>query len=284
LSSLGSFLRQLYKYFFSISGISLIFFAKAPGPRGFFLYLEYMLKTYFVVAWRNLRKNKVYSTINITGLAIGMAVGLLIGLWVWDETTANHSFPNHGQLAEIVSITTQNGTAIAEEDASVPTCAELKNKFPDDIKDAALFAYPSPLLTVGDKKISSWGLWTQKSFPVMFSLKMVAGSRQALSDPYAMLISQSTAKALFGQSDPMDKTVRIGNRTDMRIKGVYEDIPDNTNLTGLGFLLAWGNKDNPGDSAQNDWIDHHFGLYVQVTDRADFDKLSARIKDLPNHI
>ena len=239
-----------------------------------------MLKTYLIVAWRNLRKNKVYSAINIIGLSIGMTVGLLIGLWVWDELTVNQAFPNHRRLAEIVSIGTQNGTTSAEEDASVPVCAELKNKFPDDIKDAALFAWSSPLLTVGDKKISSWGIWTQKGFPVMFSLKMVAGSRQALGDPSAMLISQSAAKALFGQANPMDKTVRVGNKTDMRVKGVYEDIPDNTNLTGLGYLLAWDNKDNPGDSAQDDWIDHHFGLYVQVSDRADFDKLSARIKDL----
>jgi putative ABC transport system permease protein len=87
-----------------------------------------MLKTYLIVAWRNLRKNKIYSAINIIGLAIGMAVGLLIGLWVWNELTANHSFKNHGRLADIVSIATANGTSDAGEFASAPTCAELKSR------------------------------------------------------------------------------------------------------------------------------------------------------------
>jgi putative ABC transport system permease protein len=239
-----------------------------------------MIKNYSTVAWRNLRKNKIFSAINIIGLAIGMAVGLLIGLWVWDELTANHSFKNHDRLAEIVSITTQNGTSDAGEYASVPVGAELKRRFPDEIKEAVVFTGANPLLVIGDKKISSWGIWAQQAFPAMFTFKMLAGSQQALSDPYAMLISRSTAKALFGEKDPMGKTVRVGDKTDMRVKGVYEDIPDNTNLTGLGFLLAWDNKDSPGDSSQDAWINHHFGIYVQVGDRVDINKLSARIKDL----
>ena len=232
-----------------------------------------MIKNYSTVAWRNLRKNKIYSAINIIGLAIGMAVGLLIGLWVWDELTANHSFKNHDRLAEIVSITTQNGISEAGEFASVPVGAELKRRFPDEIKEAVVFTGANPLLVIGDKKISSWGIWAQQAFPVLFTFKMLAGSQQALSDPYAILISRSTAKALFGETDPMGKTVRVGDKTDMRVKGVYEDIPDNTNLTGLGFLLAWGNKDNPGDSSEDDWTNHHYGVYVQVGDRVDINKI-----------
>ncbi len=239
-----------------------------------------MIRNYSTVAWRNLRKNKIYSAINIIGLALGMAVSLLIGLWVWDEMTFNHSFKNHGRLAEIVSITTTSGTSEGGEYASVPVAAELKRRFSDEIKEAVVVSGASPLLAVADKKINSWGIWAQQALPGMFTFKMLAGSQQALRDPYAMLISRSTAKALFGEKDPMDKVVRVGDRTDMRVKGVYEDITDNTNLSGLGFLLPWDNKDNPGDSAQNDWYDHHFSVYVQVGDRVDIDQLSAGIKDL----
>src|SRR6201991_554294 len=239
-----------------------------------------MIKNYSTVAWRNLRKNKIYSAINIIGLALGMAVSLLIGLWVWDELTFNHSFKNHDRLAEIVSMSTENGSSGGGEFASAPVGAELLRRFPDEIKETAVYTGANPLLAIGDKKISASGIWAQKALPVMFTFKMPAGSQQALSDPYAMLISRSTAKALFGEKDPMDKVVRVGDRTDMRVKGVYEDIPDNTNLTGLGFLLAWDNKDNPGDSSQDDWTNHHFGIYVQVGERVDINKLSARIKDL----
>jgi len=239
-----------------------------------------MLRNYSTVAWRNLRKNKIYSAINITGLALGMAVSLLIGLWVWDELTFNHSFENHERLAEIVSVTTLNGTSEGGEYASVPVAAELKRRFPDEIKEAVVVSGASPLLAIGDKKINSWGMWAQQALPAMLTFRMLAGSQQALRDPYSMLISHSTAKALFGEKDPMDKVVRVGDRTDMRVKGVYEDITENTNLGGLGFLLAWGNKDNPGNSGQDDWTNHHFAIYVQVGDKVDINKLSARIKDL----
>ena len=239
-----------------------------------------MIKNYSTVAWRNLRKNKIYSAINIIGLALGMAVSLLIGLWVWDELTFNHSFRNHDRLAEIVSVSTENGSSDAGEYASAPVGAELKRRFPDEIKEAVVFTGASPLLAVGDKKISSWGIWAQQALPTMFTFKMLAGSQQALSDPYAMLISRSTAKALFGEKDPMDKVVRVGDKTDMRVKGVYEDIVENTNLGGLGFLLAWDNKDSPADSSQDAWSNEHFGVCVQVGDRVDINNLSGRIKDL----
>ncbi|MBS1603717.1 MAG: ABC transporter permease, partial [Bacteroidetes bacterium] len=239
-----------------------------------------MLKTYLTIAWRSLQKNRLYSLINITGLAVGMAVTLLIGLWVWDEMTANHAFANHSRLADIVSIAKENGVPHGGEYASVPMCAELKRRFPGEIKDAVLVGHAPSALAVGDKNISSWGFWTQRGFPEMFTLKMIAGDRGALADPYAILISRATARALFGQADPMNQVVRVGGRTDMHVKGVYEDIPENTRLTGLGFLLAWDNKDNPADSLKNDWTNHHFSLYVQVNERTDIALLSARIKDL----
>ena len=239
-----------------------------------------MFKTYLTIAWRNLRKNKLYSTINIAGLAVGMAVTLLIGLWVWDEVEANHAFANHRRLADIVSVSMENGVQHGGEYASVPMCAELKRRFPGEIKDAALVGLSSSALAVGDKKISGWGFWAQQGFPEMFTFRMAAGDRGALADPYAMLISRSTAKALFGQADPMNQIVRIGGRTDMHIKGVYEDIAGNTRFTGLGFLLAWENKDNPADSLKDDWTNHHFSLYVQVNEKTDMAILSAQIRDL----
>jgi len=209
-----------------------------------------------------------------------MAVTLLIGLWVWNEMTANHAFANHRQLADIVSIGLENGVRHAGENASIPMCAELKRRFPGEIKDAVLISNAPSALAVGEKNISSWGLWTQRGFPEMFTLKLIAGNRGALADPYAMLISRSAGKALFGQADPMNRTVRIGDRTEMHIKGVYEDIPENTRFTGLGFLLAWDSKDNPADSMKEDWTNHHFSLYVQVNEKTDMALLSSQIKDL----
>ena len=97
-----------------------------------------MLKNYFRIAVRNILKNKVFSSINIMGLAVGMAVALLIGLWIWDEISFNHYHKNHARLGEIVSIETFNGETNTDEFSSVPIAAALRNNYPDEIKYASL--------------------------------------------------------------------------------------------------------------------------------------------------
>ena len=68
-----------------------------------------MIKNYFKIAWRNLLKNKVYSFINITGLATGMAIALLIGLWIWDELSFDKYHKNHDRLAQVMLNQTMKG-------------------------------------------------------------------------------------------------------------------------------------------------------------------------------
>ena len=97
-----------------------------------------MLKNYFQIAYRNFFKNKVFSTINVMGLAVGMAVAILIGLWIWDEISFNHYHKNHGRLGEIASIETFNGITNTEEYSSVPIAAALRNNYPDEIKQVSV--------------------------------------------------------------------------------------------------------------------------------------------------
>jgi putative ABC transport system permease protein len=239
-----------------------------------------MIKNYIRIAWRHLLKSKLYSSINIIGLATGMAVAMLIGLWVWDECTYDHYHDNHGRLAEILSIGTFNGTNTAEPYAAVPLAAELRRQFPDDFRNLALVADAGQVLTVRDKKIGRWGWWAQAGFPDMFTLRMLRGKRDALKDPAVILLTQSLARSLFGDTDPMGQTVLLADKTAMSVGGVYEDLPPNTTISNVGFLLAWDNKSNPGLQNTNDWTNHHFQLFVQISDHTDFASTSARIRDI----
>lgn len=239
-----------------------------------------MLRNYWKIAWRRLWKNKVYSLINITGLAVGMAVAILIGLWVWDEISFNSYHHNHKRLSDILSIQTFNGAITADRYASVPLAAELRNKYPDDFQHLALASSSSHTLVASSKKINEWGMWAQPDFPTMFSLKMVQGGQNALQDPSSILISRSLANILFGDTGPMYKTIRIDNKTNFTVAGVYEDLPQNTDLSGTMFLMAWENKDNPGIAGQSDWNDHHYQLFVQLNGRSDFEKINLKIKDI----
>ena len=241
-----------------------------------------MLRTNFKIAWRHLLKSKLYSSINIIGLAMGMAVAMLIGLWIRDELSFDSYHANHHRLAETMGIETFNGQVTVEVNAAVPLADVLHSRYPGDFKNLALTATNVHVLEAGDKKITQWGAWAQPAFPAMFSLRMVEGDQGGLKDPGSILLSQWLAKSLFGPNDPMGKLVRVDNKTDMRVTGIYEDLPQNTTLSGTDFLLAWDNKDNRGasDSVADDWTYRHFHLFVQLSDAADFDRTSAKIKDL----
>ena len=239
-----------------------------------------MFRNFLQTAWRQLLKNKLYSLINLAGLAVGMAVAMLLGIWVVDELTFNNWHSNHQQLARILSIETANGDITVANAASVPMEAALRSGYSTAFKDMALTAEGGHVLAVGDKKIGQWGMWAEPAFPTIFTFRMLEGSAAALKDPGSLLLSRYAARALFGNTDPLNKTVRVDAQTEMKVGGVYDDLPENTSFYGIGVLLPWANKDNRGTACDADWSDHHFELYAQLAAGVTAEQISARIKDL----
>lgn len=235
-----------------------------------------MIKDSFKIAWRNLLKNKLYTAINIIGLSAGMAIALLIGFWIHDELSYNSYFSNHQKLGRLKSTTTFNGITSTESGIAVPLADELRDQYGSDFKSMALISENTDhILAVGTRKIEASGLWAQPEFPEMFSLHMCAGNQFSLKDPSAILLTQSMAKSLFGDNNPINQIIRVDNTSEMKVTGVYEDLPKNTTFFDTKYLLSWNNKTNWG--LESGWTNHHFELYVQMSDRADFDKTTAKI-------
>ena len=116
-----------------------------------------MIKNYFKIAWRNLIKNKVYSFINIMGLAAGMAVAMIIGLWIYDEVSTDKYFKNYNTLYQVMMNQTFDGKRGSQTALPYPIGEELKTKFPD-FKGVAMCDWGSNRsLIYGDKKISKFG-------------------------------------------------------------------------------------------------------------------------------
>ncbi len=237
-----------------------------------------MLKNYFMVAWRNLLKSKVYSIINIIGLATGMSVALLISLWMYDEFTFDHYHSNHDRLAKIMSTQTFSGETSTYPTTVVPLEKELRTRYASDFKRLSLTWHSTNILAAGDKKISQTGIWAQPDLPAMLTLKMNKGDASAFKDPSSIMLDQSVATALFGDADPINKTVRINNNTDLKVAGVFEDIPLRSGFYGTKFLLPWYNKANWWNTQTAAWSNHGCQLIAEINDHADFDKISAKIK------
>ncbi|MEP6750245.1 MAG: ABC transporter permease [Bacteroidota bacterium] len=242
-----------------------------------------MLKSHLKIAWRSFIKNKTSSFINMSGLALGMTVAILICLWIWDELSFNHYHKNYKRIAIAMSIETINGATTAESFASVPLAGALNNSFPGDFKNSSLIRETSQVLKTDDKSdkiITQTGMWVQEGFTAMFTFKPLKGSLNVLKDPSAILLSQSAAKALFADADPINQTIFLSDKTPVKVAGVYEDIPDNSSFGNTQFLLSWYNNGNPGTQLQDDWLDHHYQLYMELNDNAGFDKTSAKIRDI----
>jgi len=200
-----------------------------------------MFKNYFKTAWRNLVKNKIYSIINILGLAAGMAVAMLIAFWIWDEVTYDKYHSNHAQLAQVMTTFIDNdGKKGTGQAVCRPIGDELRSKFGSDFKNISMASWNfGHVLAVGDRKITANGMWVESNFPSMFSVRMLKGNLNALSDPSAILINTSLAKTLFGDADPINKMIRLDNKDNYKVAGVFEDFPRNTTLSDSKLFLPW---------------------------------------------
>jgi putative ABC transport system permease protein len=240
-----------------------------------------MFFNHFKIAWRNLSRSKVYSFINITGLATGMAVTILIGLWINDEISFNHNFKNHKRIAQVITIQSANGEVSASESMAIPVGKALKTEFPAEFEHVSFSSWPTgSLLAFGDKKLNATGRLVQPEFTKMFSLQMIEGSGDGLSDPTTLLLSQSMATALFGKNRATGNVVRLNNKQQMKIGGVYEDFPHNSSFYNSKVLLPWDIEDNEMKN-QLEWDNHWPALFVQLKENAEVSKVDALIKNVP---
>jgi len=242
-----------------------------------------MFKNYITIAWRNLVKTKGYSFINIGGLALGMSVALIIGLWVNDELSFNKYHHNYDQIAQVMKAGTFQGKHYSGQTyLQYPMLHELQTTY------GANFKYVVPrqgkydaILSIGDKKISKTGTNIGEDGPELFTWKMIYGTRAGLKDVQSIMISASTADALFGAGDPIGKAVTIDNEKEVTISGVFEDFPKNSDLYGLQFARPWEAYllNNPWVKDQG-WQNHFFQIYVQLQPTASFESVDANIRDL----
>ena len=242
-----------------------------------------MLRNYFITAWRNLIKNKAHSAINIIGLSVGMSVAMSIGLWIWDELSFEKDNPAYDRIAQVMQNNTINGEIGTWVAMPFPLGEELRRNYGSDFKYILMSSWTEThFLTVGDKKITKDGNFFEPRAPEMLDLHMLKGTRDGLKETYSILISASMARALFGDSDPMNKMIRMDDKLNVKVTGVYADLPRNTRFSNMAFISPWQLKivkDNFSKERMENWGSNSFQVFVQIADNADMQVLSNKIKD-----
>jgi putative ABC transport system permease protein len=243
-----------------------------------------MIKNYLKIAIRSITRNIGYASINIAGLAVAMSVTMLIGMWVYDEVTFNRCHTNYKTIGEIYQhqADVHSGTTTVMG-GSGALGGELKATYKSDFKHVVRMWWESNhTLSISDHKISQNGTFMDAGVLEMLSLRMLSGDWSALNDPASIVLSESSAMALFGTIDPIGKMIRLDNEFDVKVTGVYEDIPDNSRFHSLQFISTWDfwvSSNFWMKEEESNWRNTLVTL-VQIQPNANFADVSAKIEDL----
>ena len=242
-----------------------------------------MLKNYFKVAWRNLVRNKGLSFINIFGLAIGMAFAMLIGLWIRYETGFDKFHKNADRIAVVRKHTLFNNQKNTQISVPLPLYYELKSKYPE-VKRATRADWGNPhSLIVGNDKFKKRGLYVDPDFLKMFSFPWIKGSIEtALNDPNSIILTESLANTLFGNQNPIDKTIKIDNEYNLHVTGVIQDPPHNSSIN-FEFLAPFEFRVQNFEwvkNAKTQWSNNFLMNIVEIKEGSSMAALETKIKPL----
>ena len=238
-----------------------------------------MLKNFFKIAFRNLWKNKGFSLINITGLAIGMASAMLLLLWIYDEVSFDQFHVKKNRIYEVWNRAEFSGEMHCWNTTPKVLARTLEHDFPE-VEVAARVNWPSNyLLTVGEKKIMVQGNIVDTGFLDIFSIPFMKGDpHTALNDLHSMVVTEKLAKKLFGSEDPMGKFIKVDDKETFRVTGLAKDPPANTRFQ-FEYLLPWAYLHKIGGD-DNEWGNNSTRTYVLLRPHVSLASVQEKMKTL----
>ncbi len=239
-----------------------------------------MLYSYFRTALRSLLKNKVFSFLNIFGLAIGMACCMVIFQYVTYEQSYDKFHSNHENLYRVNYHYYKNGENIFECAAAVPAVGRaMRDNFPE-VEEFSIAFPVSGIITYQDKSFreSKMQLVTP-SWLEMFDWPLLRGDiKTALDGPRKAVLTESTAKKYFGDEDPLGKYMKFGDRQFL-ITGITKDVPKNSHIT-FSILISHSTlKEGGDDSSETSWGWYDHNTYVSLKPGTDAEAFDARFNE-----
>lgn len=238
-----------------------------------------MLRNYILIALRQLRKNKVFSVINISGLAIGMAAVMLILIWVHNELSYENFQENKERIWQLWNKGEWSGNLQCWPNTPKVAAKSLRQDFPEVGKVARFNWANMALLNYNGKKINARGNITDPEFLDIFTFPLVKGDKAHLFDDlHSIVITERLAKKLFGDADPVGKIVRRDNELDFKVTGVLKDLPNNTRFN-FEYLLPWSFLiSREGD--ETEWGNNSVMTYLLLKENVKMDPVQQRVAGL----
>ncbi|MCM4156708.1 ABC transporter permease [Gramella sp. AN32] len=240
-----------------------------------------MFKNFIKISWRKIKSDKTFSFINILGLSIGLTITLLLFMFVMKEKSFDTMYANKDRIYRVIFHTTDQRNN--EIWATVPAALkpEAQMEIPDIEKSSRLWDHDfgkTASIEANNEQFSEPKLYyTDPEFFQIFQLNFVYGSsNKQLERPNTVVLSKSTAKKFFGETNPIGQTLSIDNKRKMEVTGVYEDFPSNSSLDGnvIASFRSIGFYKEPS------WSNASFETYFLLNKNADVGSVTQKMQDL----
>ncbi|MDV3307371.1 MAG: ABC transporter permease, partial [Cyclobacteriaceae bacterium] len=241
-----------------------------------------MLRNYFLIAWRNIRKNKVFSLINILGLSTGIAACLLITQYVMHELSYDNYHSKKDRIFRMQQDRYDKGVLSTQWAYGCSAIGQaLKENFPE-VEEYVRMRPGQEVLSYGDvffKEEKAY--YASEAFFKVFSIPLIKGDPETvLERPQTLVLSQSAARRYFGDEDPVGKTLKMNGEADFEVTGVFEDVPENSHmkpevLYSFQTIVSWW-----GDEVLTAWQWDGFWNYILLNEGTDPAAFEAKIPAL----
>src|SRR6266498_5511765 len=233
-----------------------------------------MLKTYFKIGWRNIRKNKLYSFINLTGLTVGITCCILIGLYISDEISYDRFHVNADRIVRVTMQYGSSGTVNDVAQTGTKVGPQFKRTFPA-VEDYVRTMRYARVVARNNKLFDEKNfLYADASFFKIFSFPFIKGdAANVLNTTDKVVLTESAAKKYFGNEDAIGRTLRVGDSKDFIVSGIAKDVPGNSQIK-FDFITSF---DNLNAAKTEQWWTANYITYLLLHDKSQISTLQQNI-------
>ncbi len=240
-----------------------------------------MIRNYFKIAWRSLKKQPFFTFLNIFGLAIGMAGSLLIGLYIYNELNYDTMFPDADRIYRINADIKFGGEIAEHSEGPAPLAKTLVKDIPQ-IEMAMRFRNNYSLLIRKDDAAANIKeeetTFVDDSFFDMFGLDLIVGdTKTALEKPNTLVLTRTAAEKHFSVNNALGQTLLLDNDITYVVTGVIEDLPKNSLLRNHSVFMSMASY---ADSFVNNWGNHNYYTFIKLLPTAKIDDVEEPLQNI----
>jgi len=235
-----------------------------------------MFKNYLKIALRNLMRNKVFSVINIIGMAIGLTCGILLSLWIFDEIIYDKFHENGENIYRILENQSYSSQNMQVAVTPGPLAESIKNDFPEIVYATRYSQGLTQVFKVKEKKITvTNGAFADEDFFKMFSFPIIKGSQTPLSEINSIVLTEDTATKIFGDTEAIGQHVSIYG-LDLQVTAIVKNVPRNSHIS-FNHLIPFQIMADRNPNLDN-WGSNSIHTYIQLAKNTSFEQMSEKIK------